>query len=137
MEKKLEIVYRCVGYNLAVLAALWIAFAAFGPWLVPLVYGDEFSEAYTLSVLMMLGIFFLSVPQILNKFFSGIGRPEIKSYVRLINLPLKGGLLYWMTSAYGVVGAAGAFAVNSFSLMLLTVLFLRILVHKERTRDGS
>jgi O-antigen/teichoic acid export membrane protein len=119
--RKRRVVNKCIVYNLVLMTPVWIGFVIFGRWIVPLVYGRAYAGAYSLAVFLMLGMLILSTVTLANKFFSGIGRPELKSAARAVNLPIKGLLLYWLCRRYGTQGAAVAFVLSNLCLLLGTL----------------
>jgi O-antigen/teichoic acid export membrane protein len=123
LEGGQSVVKRSILANSVILVSGFIIFIVTGKWLIPLIYGTEFSGTYSLAIPIILGQIFSSNGLIINKYFSGIGKPEIKSIVRAINIPIKVSFLFFLVSSYGITGAAYAYAVGSVSLLMLTVLF--------------
>lgn len=128
-----RLLLKSVLYNIATLLACWIVFIAIGKYVIQLTYGEQFANSYKLSVIMLVGAIFLSISMVINKFFSGIGRPEIKSIIRGINLPMKALFLVYLIRAYGLFGAAWAFTINTFCLLSLSIFYF----YRLKNYEGS
>ncbi|MCX7591713.1 MAG: oligosaccharide flippase family protein [Kiritimatiellae bacterium] len=118
-----RIVRTCIKYDLLLLIAAWLVFAGVGKWVIPLVYGAGYLASYTLGLFLACGYVVLSVVTIVDRFFSASGRPEIQSLTRVLNLPVKAVVLYFLCRRYGIHGAAVAFAVSSMALLTTTLWF--------------
>lgn len=99
------------------------AFLIAGRPLIPLVYGEQFSEVYSIAVIVLFGSFLLSFSQIINKYFSGIGKPEIKSIIMAITLPIKAASMCILITLYSLQGAAWSFVVTTGFLLLLSLYY--------------
>ena len=117
------ILRKSIVYNTILLLTGWLAFLIVGRPLISFLYGQEFNEAYPLSVIVLLGAMLLSLRQIISRYFSGVGRPEIKSLIAGINIPVKAVSLYLLLKWYGLYGAAWSFVISSGVLLLLTIYF--------------
>lgn len=87
--------------------------AVLAPWLIPLVYGQEYQETVPVFVLLLPGVVF-RMTRMLGPYFSlQLGRPEIPTLLALsagvVSLPL----FYWLTSLFGGPGAALASSIAS------------------------
>ncbi|HKP53258.1 MAG TPA: oligosaccharide flippase family protein [Chloroflexia bacterium] len=87
--------------------------AAVSPWLIPFMYGRDFSEAVPPFVILLLGILGFAVMLVLNSYILGqMERPGLLSIVAWLQLgvsiPLYITLILWL----GVVGAAIASALT-------------------------
>ncbi|MGQ9663580.1 MAG: oligosaccharide flippase family protein [Kiritimatiellia bacterium] len=120
-----KILRTCIKYDILLLLAAWIFFALTGRWVVPLLYGQEYAPSYTLALFLAWGYVMLSVVTIMDRFFSASGHPEIQSLIRVVNLPIKAVLFYWLCSRYGIHGAAAAFAATSVALLVTATGFYR------------
>jgi O-antigen/teichoic acid export membrane protein len=79
-------------------------------WLIPLIYGQEYTGAVTVFLLLLPGFLFLTT-RILGTFFSmQIGRPEIPTiyilFFGLLSLPVS----YFLGRQFGYLGVAAAFS---------------------------
>jgi len=117
------ILQRSIISDGVLLTLAWLSFTMVGKWLIQSVYGMEFSRAYYLSVIMLCGTILLSFTQILNKYFSGIGKPEIKSRIRAMNIPIKAISLYFLVKLYGLEGAAWSFLLTTVFLLVFTLYY--------------
>jgi len=134
-EKRREIIRKCVTYNLLVLIPAWLAFLAVGRWLVVLMYGKEYQDSYLLASILTAGIILLSVTQLLNKYFSGSGRPGLISVARVVNLPVKAASLYLLCRYYGVLGASSSFVLSNVTLLLATFAMYKAIVRMDVEKD--
>ena len=87
--------------------------AAVSPWLIPFMYGGEFSAAVPPFVILLVGVLGFAVMMVLNSYILGqMERPgllSIVAWVQLaISIPLYIALITWL----GVVGAAIASALT-------------------------
>lgn len=121
LEKQHLAVRRSIIYSMGFLLLAWILFLAIGRPLVRLLYGEAFAPAYGLTSVMMLGMVALSIVSMINKFFSAIGRPEKRMWVRMICLPIKCVLLIGLSHMFGMTGAAWAYTLSCGVLLALTV----------------
>jgi len=134
-EKRREIIRKCVTYNLLVLVPAWLAFLAIGRWLVVFMYGKEYQDSYLLASILTAGIILLSVTQLLNKYFSGSGRPGLISVARVVNLPVKAASLYLLCRYYGVLGASSSFVLSNVTLLLATFAMYKAIVRMDVEKD--
>ncbi len=110
----------------------WLFFYFAGDFLIKSLYGAEFEQAYLFSNIMLVGGVFFGMTKLLNKMFSSSGRPEIKSYVRLLVLPLKLLFMYLFIVRYDIIGAAIAYSVTSFLLFIATFFFYQKFKHATK-----
>jgi len=123
--------------NLAVLVPSCALFLLLGKWLIIAVYGVEFQESYLLISVLLIGIVSLSIRLVLDKFFTGIGRPEIKAYVTMITLPIKALTLYFLVTYFHLIGAALSFSTTALVMLLITYYFYRRTWHTYKVQtDG-
>ncbi len=118
------ILLKSIYLNLFFILPAIFLFYAFGNFLVPFVYGEEFAPAYKIAVILLIGTLLLSISQLINKFYSGIGRPEIKSIIRGITIPIKFITLYFLVKHFNVIGAAWSFVITNLILILLSIIIL-------------
>ncbi len=107
-----------------------LAGALFAGWLIPLVYGVEFTGVVPAFLLLLPGTLFLTT-RLLGTFFSmQIGRPEIPTYYvlasGLVSLPVS----YFLTRHFGYLGAAAAFSIvavlRGIAAIVLFVIFSQV-----------
>lgn len=121
----LTILKKSIVLNLSFLIPATLFFFVFGKFLVPFVYGEEFKASYPLANILIIGTLLMSVSQLINKYFSGMGRPEIKSIIRGISLPIKFISLFVLFKYYGTLGAAWSFTFTNFILLLLSLIAMK------------
>lgn len=101
-----------------------IALALVSPWLVPILFGEDFAPAVVPLLLLLPGVLAIGASRPISAYFYGqLGRPQVTSAVSLI------------TAAVGVVaylilvppfGAAGAALGSTIAYLVPIVIFLRI-----------
>ena len=123
-QNSIKLVKKSIILNLIVLLPLLFLFYCFGQNFIIFIYGREFSYSYSLSIVLLLGTLFLSISQLINKFFSGVGRPEIKSFIRIITLPVKVISLLYFVKFYDLYGAAWSFTLTHFFILILSIYFI-------------
>ena len=98
-----------------------------GSWIIKLLFGASFIDAVVPFILLLPGVVLLSFARILSNFFSGIGRPEINTYVAFFTTVLNIGLNIYLVPKLGLVGAAIATSITYASNMLIkTTIFGRM-----------
>lgn len=102
-----------------VLVMVGLAYEGIGLWL-----GPEFARNSG-RVLQWLGVgvFLGSFSHIAFALIQGLGRPDLTAKVHLVEVPIFLLLLWWMTSTYGIEGAASAWCLRAGadSLVLVTL----------------
>ena len=78
------------------------------PYLIPLIFGDEYIPSIRIIQLILPGIIMVVMFRILSGHLAGLGRPEITLYVFLPALVLNVLLNFLWIPAYGGAGAAMA-----------------------------
>ena len=76
------------------------------PFFIDLAYGTAYSSAFIPFALLAAATLFTSWTAILGVYFTGTGRPGVKSLEKIGNLTLKAVLLYFLVSSMGIQGAA-------------------------------
>ncbi len=87
-------------------AAILLYFLA--PWIIPLIWTEEFLPSVTILQYILPGILFMSVFRIISSRLSGMGKPQIAIYVFLPSLVLNVILNYWWIPEHGSMGAVMA-----------------------------
>jgi O-antigen/teichoic acid export membrane protein len=77
-------------------------------WLIPFMFGEEFTASVMPLVLLLPGIFFLSAQTLLAAYFAGIGKPAINLYSTMISLAIVLILDFSLIPGYGAKGASVA-----------------------------
>lgn len=90
-----------------------------GAWIIQLLFGAAFADAIVPFIWLIPGVVLLSFARILSNFFSGIGKPEINTYVASFTTVLNIGLNVYLVPKLGVVGAAIATSITYASNMVI------------------
>lgn len=122
-SNKSRVLKNSVSFNLIIYLICWLVFYFFGKLLIQFLYGESFVEAYQYVNILFIGALFLGLTKMFNKYFTSNGKPEIKSITRVIILPVKVLLMYFLIKYYGLIGAAWSWALTSLFLFVLTVGF--------------
>jgi O-antigen/teichoic acid export membrane protein len=91
--------------------------AVIGEWLFPFVYGETFNRMYWPTLLILPGIWALSVMVLLAAYFSGKGNVKINIYGGLLSVVIVLAGNYFFTFRYGMIAAAIISTVAYFSYM--------------------
>ena len=95
-----------------------------GKWIIFLLFGANYAGSTAPFLWLIPGIVLGSMSRIISNYFSGIGRPEINTYVAVFLTILNVGLNIVLVPKYGVVGAAIATTVTySMNMVVKTVIF--------------
>ncbi len=103
------------------------------PFLLPLLFGDDFSEAVSLGRILLLAALFLAVHRLLTELARGLGHPGYGSITELVNLGVfLLGLLAFATpaSTHGIACAVLAGGLASSTLLAL-------LLHRLRRKQAA
>ena len=90
-----------------------VALAAAAPFVIPLVFSEEFRGAVPLSVILVLGAFARNLSMLLNESMMGIGRPSAVMFSQWAGLGALVATAAVLIPANGVAGAAWAVVVGS------------------------
>jgi O-antigen/teichoic acid export membrane protein len=113
--------------RITLLVSLLVAFLIFlaGSFLIPLMYGQDFTAALFPMNILLIGTVGLSAQKVITKYFSGIGKPLITSATAIFGLVINLPLLYFLIPSYGIVGAAMATAITYFSMGIVSILIFK------------
>jgi O-antigen/teichoic acid export membrane protein len=89
-------------------AAAALVIGVSGMYLLPLLFGADFSAAVPLLVLLAPATVLLGMNQILSTAFRSVGRPEVGSTAELVGLFVTAASLVALLPRYGMYGAAAA-----------------------------
>ncbi len=78
------------------------------PFLIPLIFGSEFSSSAPMLQLILPGIIIMAVFRVLSGQLEGMGKPHITIYIFIPALMINVGLNYLWIPEYGGLGAAMA-----------------------------
>lgn len=106
----------------ALLAVVGIVVAILGLWLVPILYGSEFSQAGVLLLLLMPGMIAIAATKIYANYLAGRGLVGINQRASLITLALS---IFWDLLLIPLLGLPGAAIATSlaYCATLAVVLF--------------
>ena len=94
-----------------------------GKWIIYLLFGADYAGSTAPFLWLIPGIVLGSMSRIISNYFSGIGRPEINTYVTVFLTILNVGFNI-LVPKYGVVGAAMATTVTySMNMVVKTIIF--------------
>jgi O-antigen/teichoic acid export membrane protein len=117
--------------SLPVAVAGWFAL----PWLLPLLYSDQFDEAVLPARIMLIaavarfsGAWFKTLP-------AALGKPQLRTALALFELGLMIALLI-LLGEQGSEGAAIAFAVTSVASRVAAVISARVVIRRAETAAG-
>jgi O-antigen/teichoic acid export membrane protein len=100
--------------------------AMIGEWLFPFVYGETFNRMYWPTLLLLPGIWALSVMVLLAAYFSGKGNVKINIYGGILSVIIVLAGNYFFTFRYGMIAAALISTVAYCSYMFFLMnLFLK------------
>jgi O-antigen/teichoic acid export membrane protein len=94
-------------------------------FLIPLVYGEEFSPAVELGLIFVPGVAALAVQGVLTSVIVGLGRPDYLLRVGLTVTPPTLAAYFLLIPALGAEGAALASTLSYTSSAALTLVYLR------------
>jgi O-antigen/teichoic acid export membrane protein len=124
-DRAAEISSRAFRLSFWGVAAISLVGIFLSPWIFPLLYGDEFSSAGSVFVLLLPGVVALTT-RVLGTFFSmQMGRPEIPTIYTIGTGLLTIPIAYYLTRQFGCLGTAVAFSlVGILRGMIVIGLFL-------------
>ncbi len=97
--------------------------AALSPWLIPVIWGENFHPSVLIIQTILPGILFISVFRILSSRLSGIGKPHVSIYVFLPALLINIVLNLWWIPLHGALGAVWATNI-SYTLGTIAYIFI-------------
>jgi O-antigen/teichoic acid export membrane protein len=112
--------------TIALLAPITLGLAFIGRALVPFIYGHAYVQAGTLFVLLLPGMFAISLHLVIDAYFAGSGFPPITYTAAVCALILKVVLNLVIVPRFGIEGAAVATSVVYASLLLAKVQAFRV-----------
>ncbi|HOW25902.1 MAG TPA: flippase [Bacteroidales bacterium] len=95
--------------------------AVLSPWLLPLVWGEEFESSVRIIQYILPGILFISIFRIMSSRLAGAGKPHFAIYAFLPALIINILLNLWWITPYGALGAVWA---TNVSYTLGTLAFI-------------
>jgi len=111
----------------------WICFCLMliglaGSLLIPAVYGKSYSGAVAVTMILLPGVLFASIPKLASPWFFSSGRPGIPMRITMVTLLVNIVLNYFFIPIYGIRGAAVA---STISYLAYGLIYLFVLSSKE------
>jgi O-antigen/teichoic acid export membrane protein len=113
---------RVMRAAILIMASVAIPFGLISPWLIPFVYGAEFSASVLPLIILLVGTMGFAVMFVANSFIIGqLERPGLLSLVSwlqlVVSIPMYIALILWL----GIIGAAIASSVTYLVAMSITL----------------
>jgi O-antigen/teichoic acid export membrane protein len=105
-RKAWHMVNRYTLLDLALSLLIVVPLFALAHWIIPLLFGDAFTDAVVISYLILPGTVFLSVRRVLAEGLRGLGHPGIGTVAEIVALGWLVGALAICIPLFGVKGAA-------------------------------
>jgi O-antigen/teichoic acid export membrane protein len=113
-NKPAELFAQGIGLMFAVMVPLAFAIVAFAPEGLQLWLGDDFaSKSATVARVLALGILVNALAFVPLALTHGAGRTDLTATVHLAELPFYIAILWFLTSRFGIEGAAMAWAIRA------------------------
>ena len=104
-----------------------ILFYFLGEIIIKILFGNEFIDSIEPFVLLIPGVILLSTSRIISNYFSGMGKPEINTYVAFFTTFLNISLNIYFVPLKGISGAAIATSITySINMIIKAYIFKRI-----------
>jgi O-antigen/teichoic acid export membrane protein len=97
-------------------------------FLIPIIYGDDFSPAVALGLILVPGVIALAIQGVLASIIIGLGRPDYQLRVGLAITPPTLAAYFVLIPALGPEGAALASTLSYGASAVLTLVYLRRVV---------
>jgi len=107
-DERVRIIDQLHRAHFALVGAVIVVVGLVGYFLIPLVYGEAFEAAALPFLLYLPGVLAYSSRQVIDKFFSGSGRPFWASILQIVGLGVGLPLYLYLIPKYGAVGASVA-----------------------------
>jgi O-antigen/teichoic acid export membrane protein len=118
----LDLTGQAVRITTLLTATSGLLVAAFGPWLLGLLYGAEYRSASGVVRILVIEVVLSGVAQVLSQAFMALARPGFVTGLQIIGLLLTVPLMLLFIPRFGVVGAAAALLIST-TVRLLFVMF--------------
>lgn len=132
LKEGIELVYR---YAFVIVLPLALVLFSFPELTLKLLFGEEFQTASTALRILAISAVVLTVGNINNSVFSGIGRPRVTSMIVFSAAVLNLILNIALVPVYGIVGAASSTLIAFTLILVLSSLKLKKII-KFRTPWG-
>lgn len=118
--EKVERIFRLTWLIVALaIAALILS----GKELIAVLFGKDFSGAYSALVWLLPGIFFLSMSKVMTGYFNGNGAPQYGSYSSVISFAVTLSADIFLIPRYGIKGAAIASSLSYICASAVVFIF--------------
>lgn len=107
--------------NLVILGIIYLI----GPTIINICYGAKYNNSILLLYFILPNYVFVSLILLANAFFMGIGRPLIRTYLRMIQIVFSFIIIYFGVCYYGAVGAALSKSLISCSIFFISLFFMK------------
>lgn len=94
-------------------------------FLLPFIYGPDFSPATIQFLVLLPGAIAIGLQMMLSQHLAGIGKITLMPYFWIFTLTLSIGLNLWLIPIYGGIGAAGVSTAAYCVIFLLTLFYYR------------
>jgi O-antigen/teichoic acid export membrane protein len=132
---------RSIKFCIVIVGPLTIFPGVYADQLLELWIGGDFAvEGAPVLRIMTVGALASAVSYVPYHLLNGIGRPDVVTKVRLVELPMYLLIMWQLTSAFGAIGAAAAWTARSIVDCLLAVFFAVVigrLTNAELWRSGA
>jgi O-antigen/teichoic acid export membrane protein len=106
----------------------------FGPALVHLLYGPDYSDAGTVVRILVVEVVLSGVAQVLSQAFMALGRPGVITTFQALGLSLTVPLMLVLIPRYGVEGAAASLLLSTTARLLFVAVSFRSLLRVKCPR---
>jgi O-antigen/teichoic acid export membrane protein len=103
-KKRLTVLALGGSLYLVILSGVALGFAL--PWLIPMLYGTQFSGSLAPALILLPGMVSLTVVKIISHAAAGFGRPEYATYATVLGLAATVPLDFALIPRMGILGAA-------------------------------
>jgi O-antigen/teichoic acid export membrane protein len=115
-------------------AASTLSMAALAPWMVPLIYGGRFGAASQALLLLLPGLFALSLETVLINSLAGEGSPSIVYRAPVVGVVVNLGANLFVIPRWGIDGAA---TTSSIAYIIVFLLVFRYYLRSTHSRPGG
>ncbi|MFV8465644.1 oligosaccharide flippase family protein [Flavobacterium sp. LB1P62] len=130
MVEKLKLTNKVLFNFLWINLGVTIACLIINPYIIPILFGDEFNEAVLISYILLIGFLFFNFKIVLASIMQGVGKPLFVSYSEIFGLVSLLLVIYPLTNSYGLIGASIAISF-AYLIQFLTLFLLFIKIKKK------
>jgi O-antigen/teichoic acid export membrane protein len=121
VSESASVAFKAARFNLLVAVLIAAVFAATQWWLIPFVYGDDFSDAYDAVLALLPGVCAMAAMRPLALLLARQGRPLLFSGAHMAAFALNVGLNVVLLDPLGIVGAAVASSIAYAALAAVLI----------------